>query len=108
MKKRPKKRKLGAAKADLKKQWQAHWKEISKKFDEAKREGSRIFSLSKRQYENSLRDLDRQRKKLQGDLHRLAGRSDLAWTDVKKGFKAAAKDVDRAVKRAVADFKRLS
>lgn len=108
MKKRSQKLKPGAAKGKLRKQWQAHWKEISKKFDEAKREGRRLFSLSKRQYETSLRDLERQRKKLQSDLRRLAGRGDLAWTDVKKGFKAAAKDVDRAVKRAVADFKRLS
>ena len=57
--------------------------------------------------EKSLRDLERQRKKLQGDLRRLAGRGDLAWTEVKKGFKAAAKDVDRAVKIAVADFRKI-
>jgi len=107
MKKGSKKRKTGTAKGKFQKQWQAHWKEIAKKFDEAKREGRRLFSLSKRQYEKSVRNLERQRKKLQGDLRRLAGRGDLAWTDVKKGFKAAAKDVDRAVKKAAADFRKI-
>ena len=108
MKKKPQKRKATAPSAKLKNQWQRHWKEISKKFDEAKREGTRLFSLTKKKYAKSLRDLERQREKLRSDLKKLAGRSDLAWGDVKRGFKAAARNVDRAVKKAVTDFRKIS
>lgn len=109
MKSKAKRRKTGGSpKAKLKDQWQAQWQAFSKKFDEAKREGTRLFALTKKKYAKSLRDLDRQRQRLRADLKKLAGRSDLAWGDVKRGFKAAARDVDRAVKKAVLDFKKIS
>lgn len=86
-------------------QWQKHWKELSKKFDEAKTETTRIFQASQKKYHASLKDIESHRKKIKTDFHKLAGRSDVAWSDVKKGFKAALRDVDKAMKKALADFK---
>jgi hypothetical protein len=100
-----KKAKGAVRKAATKHPWKSQWKKLIRKIDEAKRESSRLFSLSKRRYQKALRDLERKRRELDKNLQQFGTRSDLAWHDVKSGFRAAAKRVDHAVTKAMAELR---
>ncbi|HCU26103.1 MAG TPA: hypothetical protein DF383_13895 [Deltaproteobacteria bacterium] len=80
-------------------------KRSSRKIDSAKHESFHLFSFSMKKYQEILQDLERRRRKLYRRLKQFGARSNLAWSDVKQGVRAAAKQMDHAVKKAMTDLR---
>jgi len=73
---------------------------------QVRKESTKALAKTKSRYQKTLRDLEKKEKTAEGKIKRLIGKSDLAWGDFRKGLARAASDIDRAVKKALSEFKK--
>jgi hypothetical protein len=53
-----------------------------------------------------IKDLQKRRNKLEREFKKLTSKTDLAMSDFRKGLTKAARDVERAAKAAIAEFRK--
>lgn len=73
---------------------------------EARRESNQAIRKVQNKYNTLLRGLERRGKKIELRFRLLASKTDLAFNDFRLGLSRAALDVNRAVKKAVSEFRK--
>ena len=78
---------------------------VQQRIREARRESNQAIRKVQRKYNGLLRGLERQGKKIELRFRLLANKTDLAFGDFRLGLSRAALDVNRAVKKAISEFR---
>jgi hypothetical protein len=73
---------------------------------EARKESNQAIRAVQSKYNVLLRGLERQGKKLELRFRLLANKTDLAFSDFRLGLSRAGLDINRAVKKAVSEFRK--
>ena len=96
-------RQIEARKMHLKKQLAV----VGNRILEARKESNLAIRKVQSKYNSLLRGLERRGKKIELRFRLLASKTDLAFSDFRLGLSRAALDINRAVKKAVNEFRRV-
>lgn len=82
----------------------SHFKVIEKKIKRVEDQAFKALAKMKRDYDKAIRELQKDKNVVQRELKRFL-KQDVRWDDIKKSVSSAARDIDKAINRALAKIK---